>query len=227
MRVSIHQPEHLPWLGFFHKMACCDLYVLLDNVQFTKNNYQNRNRLIDQNGVVYWSTVPVRMAGHTDRKICDMETDDAQPWRRKCWARIAASYRRHPFFEQLAPEVEAIFMAEHHALVDLNIALIDFFRQQLRLDVPMRRASMMDVTGIRSELLLSICKNVGADRYLSGPSGRDYLESGLFERHGVTIDYHQFSHPVYPAPLFKPYLSTLDLLMNHGAGSRAILGLPA
>lgn len=227
MRVSIHQPEHLPWLGFFHKMACCDLYVLLDNVQFTKNNYQNRNRLIDQNGVVYWSTVPVRMAGHTDRKICDMETDDAQPWRRKCWARIASSYRRHPFFGQLAPRVEAIFNAEHRSLVDLNIALIDLFRQELRIDVPMKRASMLDVAGTRSELLLSICKHVGAGRYLSGPSGRDYLDSGLFERHGVEIDYHQFTHPAYPAPLFKPYLSTLDLLMNHGPGSRAILGLPA
>lgn len=66
MRVTIHQPEHLPWLGFFHKMAFCDVYVLLDNVQFTKNNYQNRNRLIDEKGTVYWSTVPVRMVGHTD-----------------------------------------------------------------------------------------------------------------------------------------------------------------
>ena len=226
MRVSIHQPEHLPWLGFFHKMACCDLYVLLDNVQFTKNNYQNRNRLIDQNGVVYWSTVPVRMIGHTDRKICEMETDDAQPWRRKCWARIAASYRRHPFFSQIAPKVESIFMTDHPALVDLNIALIDFFRKELHIEVPMMRASTMDVSGTRSELLMSICNFVGADHYLSGPSGQDYLNAEVFSSHGVAIDYHQFTHPIYSAPIFQPYLSTLDLLMNHGPHSRKILGLP-
>lgn len=226
MRVAIHQPEHLPWLGFFHKMACCDLYVLLDSVQFTKNNYQNRNRLIDQNGVVYWSTVPVRMVGHTGKKLNEMETDDAQPWRRKCWARIAASYCRHPFFELLAPKVEEIFMADYRFLVELNISVIEFFRKELRIDVPIIRASSMDVAGTRSQLLLSICKHVGAERYLSGPSGRDYLETPIFDAHDIAIDYHEFSHPVYSAPIFQPYLSTLDLLMNHGPGSRAILGLP-
>lgn len=226
MRVTIHQPEHLPWLGFFHKMALCDVYVLLDSVQFTKNNYQNRNRLIDEKGVVYWSTVPVRMVGHTDRSIAEMEVDNTQPWQRKYWGRISGSYRRHPYFAQFAPELESIFMAEYRALVDINLALIEFFRRQLKIAVPMVRSSTLDVQGSRSELLLSVCKNLGADTYLSGPSGRQYLDKSLFAHSGVAIDYHEFSHPVYDAPVFKPYLSTLDLLMNHGPQSRQILGLP-
>lgn len=225
MRVSIHQPEHLPWLGFFHKMADCDLYVLLDSVQFTKNNYQNRNRLIDANGTVYWSTVPVRMVGHTDKTIAEMEIENSQPWRRKCWGRIAGAYRRHPFFGNLAPKLESIFMTEYRLLVDINLALIEFFRQELGIDVPMVRSSTLDLQGSRSELLLSVCRNLDADAYLSGPSGRQYLDAALFENAGIAIEYHEFSHPTYEAPIFERYLSTLDLLMNHGYRSREILGL--
>lgn len=227
MRVTIHQPEHLPWLGFFHKMADCDAYVLLDSVQFTKNNYQNRNRLIDQNGTVFWSTVPIRMTGHTDKRIADMELDNTQPWLRKAWGRITSAYRRHSYFNTLAPELESIFMGGHAHLVDLNLDLIEFFRRQLHISVPMMRSSTMDVEGSRSELLLSICKGLGAHTYLSGPDGRNYLDTTLFSAAGMALDYHAFKHPTYPAPIFQPYLSTLDLLFNHGPKSREILGLAA
>ena len=226
MRVTIHQPEHLPWLGFFHKMAQCDVYVLLDNVQFTKNNYQNRNRLIDEKGLVYWSTVPVRMVGHTDRNLADIEVDNTQPWQRKCWGRITDSYRRHPYFRQLAPKLELIFKAKYQALIDINLRLIEFSRQELKINVPMVRSSTLNVQGSRSALLFSICKSLGADTYLSGPSGKLYLDQSLFSDGGVAVEYHEFSHPVYAAPVFKPYLSTLDLLMNYGPKSREILGLP-
>jgi hypothetical protein len=225
MVVTIHQPEHLPWLGFFHKMALCDVYVLLDSVQFTKNNFQNRNRLIDQKGVVFWSTVPIRMVGHTERRITDMELDNAQPWQRKTWARVVEAYRRHPYFNAIAPELELIVMGGHKRLVDLNLDLIQYFRRQLGISVPMVRSSTIAVEGNRSELLLSICKSLGADTYLSGPSGRDYLKTDLFMAADVAIEYHAFKHPTYSAPNFQPYLSTLDLLFNHGPQSREILGL--
>ena len=227
MVVTIHQPEYLPWLGFFHKMAHCDVYVLLDSVQFTKNNFQNRNRLIDQNGVVFWSTVPIRMVGHTEKRITDMELDNNQPWPRKTWARIVGAYRCHPYFNALAPELESIFMGVHTRLVSFNLDLIQHFRRQLGISVPMVRSSTMVVEGNRSELLLSICNSLSADTYLSGPSGRDYLDTALFSASGVAIDYHAFNHPTYTAPIFQPYLSTLDLLFNHGPKSREILGLSA
>jgi hypothetical protein len=206
-------------------MALSDVYVLLDSVQFTKNNFQNRNRLIDQNGQVFWSTVPIRMAGHTEKQITDMELDNAQPWRRKTWERIAGAYRHHPYFKALAPEVESIVMGNHTRLVDLNIDLIEFFRRQLGINVTMVRSSTMKLNGSRSELLLSICSNLGADTYLSGPSGRNYLKTDLFVNSDIAIDYHVFNHPTYSAPNFQPYLSTLDLIFNHGRRSREILGL--
>lgn len=225
MKVTIHQPEHLPWLGFFHKMAHCDLYVLLDSVQFTKNYYQNRNRLIDQRGTAFWSTVPVRMAGHTGKCIADMQIDNSQLWSDRLWERIAGAYRLHPYFNTLAPELESIFMGGHSYLVDLNIDLIEFFRRHLDICVPMVRSSTLEIEGSKSELLLSICQNVGADTYLSGPSGRDYLDTALFSAVGIDLDFHAFKHPIYSAPFFQPYLSTLDLLFNHGPQSREILCL--
>lgn len=111
-------------------------------------------------------------------------------------------------------------------MIEINLRLIEFFRQELKIDVPMVRSSTLDVQGNRSALLLSICKSLGADVYLSGPSGKQYLEQSLFADGGVAIEYHEFSHPVYVAPVFKPYLSTLDLLMSQGPASREILGLP-
>jgi hypothetical protein len=227
MVVTIHQPEHLPWLGFFHKMALCDVYVLLDSVQFTKNNYQNRNRLIDQNGLVFWSTAPIRMVGHTEKRITDMELDNSQPWQRKTWARIVEAYRRHPYFNALAPDLELIFMGSYTRLVDFNLDVIQYFRHHLDISVPMVRSSTMALKGNRSELLLSICKSLDADTYLSGPSGSGYLKTDMFVNSGVSIDYHVFNHPTYSAPNFQPYLSTLDLLFNHGPKSREILGLSA
>jgi hypothetical protein len=227
MVVTIHQPEYLPWLGFFHKMAHCDVYVILDSVQFTKNNFQNRNRLTDQSGAVFWSTVPIRMGGHIGKRIADMNIDNTQPWQRKTWARIMGAYSRHSYFSVFAPYLEPIFTREYARLVDLNIDLIEFFRQQLTISIPMVRSSTMEVEGSRSELLLSICKKLGATTYLSGPSGRDYLDTTLFSNSGVAIDYHAFKHPTYSAPFFHPYLSALDLLFNHGPKSREILGLSA
>lgn len=226
MRVAIHQPEHLPWLGFFHKMADCDLYILLDSVQFTKNNYQNRNRLVDQSGRVFWSTVPVRMTGHTSKRIVDMEVANTQSWSRKGWLRIVCAYRHRPHFSDLAPELESILMRGHSHLIDLNLDLIEFFRRQLGICVPMVRSSTLEIEGSRSDLLLSICKSVGADTYLSGPSGRNYLDTAIFLAAGIALDFHVFKHPTYSAPIFQPYLSTLDLLFNHGPRSREILGLP-
>lgn len=225
MKVAIHQPEHLPWLGFFHKMAKCDLYVILDSVQFTKNNYQNRNRLVDRDGSVYWSTVPVQMAGHTSRTLCETLIDNAQPWKRKCWSRMAAAYGHHAHFRSIRADLESIYAAEYETLVPLNMVLIEFFRRQLGIDVPMVRSSSLSVNGTRSSLLLAICQSVGATTYLSGPSGRDYLDGALFASAGIDVEYHAFTHPTYAAPTFVPYLSTLDLLANHGPDSARLLGL--
>lgn len=225
--ITIHQPEHLPWLGFFHKMAQADLFVILDTVQFEKNNWQNRNKLIDREGSPFWVTVPVNIKGHLESTINDIRIDNNQAWQRKYWGRVQASYCRHPYFQLYANQLESILYHSYERLVDLNLALIDFFRTALNIITPLMKASELCVTGKRSDLLLDICLKTNATSYLSGPSGKDYLNRDVFKEHNVDLNFHDFSHPTYEAPHFVPYLSTIDLIMNHGEKSAQILGLPS
>lgn len=225
MILTIHQPEHLPWTGFFHKMSVADAYVLLDVVQFTKNNWQNRNRLVDREGHEFWATVPVLMKGHLSGTIRDMLIDNTQKWRRKYWGRIEQAYCRHPHFGAYAPALREIVMRPCDRLVDLNVTLIDFFREALGIRTPIRMASDLGVSGKQSDLLLATCQATKADIYLSGPSGRDYLNRAVFEQAGIALDFHCFRAPVYDAPHYLPGLSTLDILFNHGPQAGAIIGL--
>lgn len=224
-KVTIHQPEHLPWTGFFHKMAQADVYVLLDSVQFTKNNWQNRNRLIDNQGNVFWATVPVNLDGHISSTIADVLISDVPGWRKKYWGRLEQSYRKTPFYKDYEEELHAILFADCSKLVDLNCRLIDFFRKALGIGNRILRSSELSPEGKRSTLLLDICKKLDATVYLSGPSGRDYLEKEIFAEAGIALEYHEFHPPVYPAKFFEPGLSTLDILMNHGRDAASLLGI--
>ena len=96
MKVAIHQPEHMPWLGFFHKMASVDLYIILDCVQYTKNNWQNRNRFMTSKGEIFWLTVPVRIKGHLNKTIREMEVADENRWIDKYWNRLNMNYAQYP-----------------------------------------------------------------------------------------------------------------------------------
>lgn len=225
MIVTIHQPEHLPWTGFFHKMSLADAYVILDIVPFTKNNWQNRNKLADRAGNELWVTVPVLMKGHTTGTIRDMKIDNSREWRRKYLGRVEQAYCRHPYYPHYAPSLRGIIMRPYTGLAELNIALIGFFRRVLGIHTPIWLASELGVSGKQSGLLLDICRKLDADVYLSGPCGRDYLDCALFEREGIRIDFHEFRPPVYAAECYIPCLSTLDVLFNHGPDAGRIIGL--
>lgn len=226
MKVTIHQPEHMPWLGYFDKMAKADIYVILDIVQYRKNYFQNRNKFIDpRTGDVYWLTVPVLLKGHTSLTIKDMQINNSQNWKRKYWAKLQDSYRKHPHFHPYSEEVYSILTEDWEYLAKLNLALIEFFRKHLNINNKLIRASELDIDGKQSELLLDICKKTKASVYLAGPSGRDYLDKNIFEKSGIDVEFHAFEHPVYPSVRFAPYLSTLDLLMNCGEKSANILGI--
>lgn len=222
MRVAIHQPEFLPWLGFFDKMKRVDTYIILDNVQFSKNGFQNRNRLVDSNGNVFWVTVPVKSTGHTNKRILDIKIENTQPWRRKLWGRIHSSYCRHPFFNSLGSELEAIIQEPHSDLVGLNLEIIQFFRRCFDINVPIVQASKLEIVGSRSELLLAACMEVGATTYLSGPSGHNYLNTQMFLSAGIDVEFHEFTSPAQgKAQGFN--VSSLDLLLNYGPSSRNFL----
>ena len=216
MIVAIHQPEHMPYLGFFHKMSRCDAFVILDDVQFTKNNFQNRNRIVQPDGRETWLTVPVAMKGHTESEIRRIRIADEPQWRKKYWRTLAQSYSKHPYFAPLREELEPILLGDQELLIELNMELIRFFRRWLEIDCPLRFSSALGVESRKTDRIVEICRRLGATTYISGTGARDYLDHAPFREAGIELRYQQFSHPEYPAPVFRPYLSTLDLLANCG-----------
>lgn len=218
--VTIHQPEHLPWLGFFDKMIKADTYVLLDNVQYKTNNWQNRNRIVDRDGTVQWLTVPCLTKNHTQTTISDILINDTTNWRTKYKGRISEAYRRYPFYRQYASDIFAIIDAPFRNIVDLNIALITHFRARLGIGpLPeVVRASDVGRSGSATDLLVYLIKQVGGDAYIAGADGGKYMELSKFSDNGICLLTHQYRPYAYAAPNGSfACMSTLDALFAIGA----------
>lgn len=225
MIVTVHQPEHLPWLGFFNKVDQADMLVLLDVVQFRKNYFQNRNRIWGPQGPV-WLTVPVFTKGHMGRTIKEMTIDNKVDWRRKHFRTITQTYRNHPYRDLAWAFIADLHERPWDKLAELNRRIIDFLVVALGLSTNIVWASELDVEGSSSELLLSICQAVGADTYLAGQSAGNYLNAGLFAAAGIGVRQHRFVHPIYRQQgggEFQSHLSTLDLLINCGPTSLNVI----
>lgn len=229
MKVAIHQPHFLPWLGYLHRMAQVDLFVLLDHVQFERRNYQNRT-LIRMNGEARWLSVPVVQRSQKERivdKEVDNRLDGSKWWSPSHFNTLRHAYRESRHFGAYAGELKRLFDTRWDKLVDLNQAALDFLREAFGIGTRLARSSELAVEGARADLILNICKAVGARTLLAGFGGsRGYLDADVFAAHGVHVAYHQFEHPVYaqcgPQPFIKG-LSAVDLLFNCGAQSRELL----
>lgn len=228
MIVAIHQPHFIPWLGYLHRMASVDQFILLDHVQFERRNYQNRSQIrID--GQARWLTVPVVQNSQKER-IIDKQVDHrdtARPWGRNHYATLRHAYREAGYFSTYAAELKKIFDTQWVRLVDLNYAMLDLLRDAYGIRTKIVRSSDLDVDGAKSDLILNLCRAVKADALLAGFGGsRGYLDAEAFARHGIRIEAHRFTHPTYKqcgAAPFIPGLAGVDLLFNAGPQSRAIL----
>jgi WbqC-like protein family len=220
--LCVLQPGYLPWLGFFDQMARCDVFVFYDDVQFDKNGWRNRNRVKSPQGP-HWLTVPVR--GGLGQTIIDVTIDDGQPWARKQLATIRHFYGRGRHLQDYLPELEELLLRPWSRLVDLDLAATALLCRWLGLERETHRSSHLGIGGTRSDRLLALCKHFGCDRYLSGDAARDYLDVAQFAEAGVQVEWQNYSHPTYTqlhGP-FVPFLSVLDLLLNEGDRSLAIL----
>ena len=218
--VTIHQPEHLSYLGFFHKVAMADTLVLLDNVRYEKNYFQNRNRIYTQNGVRY-ITVPVT---NTHGLIKDVEICCGY-FTHQCLKNVRSieqAYSKAPFFGKYG---DTIFRScgNTASLSTYNEVLLKTILRLLEIDVEIVYASDLDVTGAKTDRLVDICHKVGADKYISGKSGKDYLELGKFD---IPVEFQQFVHPCYTQwgkEEFEPYMSVIDALFNVGSDIMQII----
>lgn len=223
--VTIHQPEHLPWLGFFAKMARADCLVSLDCVPYRRRYFQNRNRVLGSDGSPVWLTVPVHAENHFQLPIAEVRIVEEDRWRRK-YARTLEHRYGGDAPGGLCDDVARTVAGARGLLSDLNHELISILRDALGIRTPIVRATALGGTGRRSELLAELTRRVGGSVYLSGPSGREYLDPRPFERLGIEIWFHDYDHPVYPqagSSDFVSHLSALDLIVNCGAEAQAIL----
>jgi hypothetical protein len=216
-RVAIHQPEHLPWLGYLDKARKADEFIFLDTVPFKKNYFENRNRIRTPQGWS-WVTVPVLLKGRFGQIFLDVEINNRARWAEVYFRTLQQNYSRAPHWKTYAPALEDVFGRPWKYLVDLNLALIGFLWSAFGIATPTRRASQLGVAGKKSGLLLDICRKTGAAVYLSGPSGKDYLEQQLFAGAGIGVEFHEFHHPAYPQRFspFVPGMASIDLLLNEG-----------
>ena len=225
MIVTIHQPHYLPWLGYMHRMARADLFVMLDHVQFERANYQNRTQ-VRINGEPRWLTVPVVQRSQKER-ILDKTLDTVEDLAKKHLLTLKHAYRDAGFFSHYARDLQGLYAAKWERLVDLNAAALELLRGAFGITTQLVNSSTLGVEGAKGELILEICKAVGADALLVGLGGsRGYLDRDAFERAGIRLEFQQFAHPRYPqcgAQPFSAGLSSVDMLFNCGPGSRDLL----
>jgi hypothetical protein len=224
MIVSINQPAYLPWLGYFHRIAVSDLHIVLDHVQFEKNSFSNRNKVRTRAGWC-WLTVPLQTKGKFgDLALNEVRIADTD-WARRHWETIRQNYAKAPFFREHRAALEGFYARPWERLADLARETTAYQLDALGIRTPLRFSSEMGVGGRKDELVLNLCKAVGASVYLSGPLGRDYLRPELFAEAGIQVAYHDYGHPVYPQchPGFEPYMAALDLLLNCGPDGLQLL----
>lgn len=231
--VAIHQPNFLPWLGWFDKLARADVFVLMDNTQFPRTGsgtWVNRVRMLVGGGPG-WVTVPVVRAGQGVRMIHEMEIDDSSRWRVKLLRTLQASYGRATHFAEVFPLLTEWIETPTRSLAEFNITAIHGIAGLLGLDTgKLVRGSSLKVEGAATELLIGMTRAVDAAAYLCGGGAGGYQEDEKFAAAGVELAYQGFVPRPYPqgrAAEFVPGLSVVDALMWCGpAGTRALLGAP-
>lgn len=217
MRVGIIQPNYMPWRGYFDFIDDVDLFIFLDDVQYTRRDWRNRNRIKSPQGL-QWLTVPVHFHRHSAPLIADTPIDYTHNWQRKHINSLKVSYGSAPYFAQYGPECLALLETRFATIAELNIALTRWMMAQLAITTPLKRASTLQASGAKTARLIDILQRVGATIYLSGPAAKDYLEPGQFDQAGIALEYKTYAYQPYPQRWgsFQGAVSALDLLFNCG-----------
>jgi hypothetical protein len=223
MRICIIQSNYIPWKGLFDLIGRCDEYVIFDRVQYARRHWHNRNRIKTANGV-QWLTIPVATRGRFEQPIDEVEIEKAgvgRHWAEKHWRALELAYRRAPFFEAFAPEVKGLYerAGTLTRLTEVNEMFLRAIAHLLGLNTRFARDTEYPSSGVKTGRLLGIARAAGADRYLSGPSAREYFDEEMFRAAGIATEWMSYDgYPEYPQLHggFEHAVTVLDLLFNTG-----------
>lgn len=224
MILSAHQPQYLPWLGYFHKIYTSDAFVFLDNVQYKTREYQNRNRIRTKDGWM-WLTVPVQRCEHSYPNISSVRIDNSLNWQKQHWNSLVSNYGRAPFFKKYNDFFDDLYRKDWNTLIDLNMYIVREILRLLKVEKPIYLESQLNIKTKNTKRIIDICGALKADTYLSGAGGKRYLDEELFTHSDMQLIYQNFTHPEYKQCYepFEPFMSVVDLLFNHGDNSLDII----
>lgn len=223
MKVGAIQPCYLPWRGYFDFIASVDLFVFLDDVQYTKRDWRNRNKIKVQQGTA-WITVPVSYRNQA-QLICQTPIDYSIPWQNRHVSMFRSAYGKAKFFDQALAVLDMINRCRYDDIGQLDIATTKCICNYLGIGTPLILSSQLNLQGTKTARLIDLVAKVGASAYLSGPSARSYLDFSAFADHGIGLAFKSYDYPVYPQLWgdFEGAVSVLDLIANCGPAARSLI----
>lgn len=220
--VSIHQPNYLPWLGYFKKIQDSDVFVFLDDADFPKNGPVNRNKIRTKEGTILL-TIPIKYK--FGNKIKEIKIDNTTKWNEKHKKGIFLNYKKANWFKQYWDELEKIYDEKYEYLIDINMKLINFVIKKLQIQTKIIFSSELNISSVKSQKILEICEAVNAETYITGIGGKDYLVVEDFASKDIKVKFQHFNHPKYNQAYeeFIPNIAAIDLILNEGLNAKRIL----
>lgn len=217
--VAILQSNYIPWKGYFDLINMVDEFILYDDVQYTRRDWRNRNKIKSPQGS-FWLTIPVNVKGKFDQRICDTEVSDDK-WVSIHWKAITLNYAKAKHFKEVSCYLEQFYQEckGECLLSKINYRFIHGLCNLLGIKTKISLSSDYELHDGRSERLLSLCQQAGATEYLSGPAAKSYLDEQMFLGQGIGVQWMNYNgYPEYEQcfPPFIHEVSIIDLLMNEG-----------
>lgn len=235
MKMVILQPMYIPWMGYFGMMQQADIFIFHDDIEFVRQSWQRRNQIKvpENNGGSKWLSVPIEK--DQGQNINEVRINNNIDWQDDHWAEIKSAYSEEAvpyggehaeYFEDYANVIREIYQKDWEYLSNLTTTTVEILAEQIGVgDLEIRSTSEMDVSGDKTDRVINILNTVGADEYISGPGAKDYLDVDSFRANGISLYWHEFTHPEYPQPYgeFQSHMSAIDFLFNVGPDSERML----
>lgn len=221
-KLAILQPSYIPWMGYFEQIIHVDIFVFYDDVQYTKNDWRNRNKIKAHNSDI-WLTVPIKEPIH--KKINEVIIDDTKNWRIKHLKTIQQFYNKSNYFKDIYPLLENNINSNISSISVLSINIIKDLSKYLDLNTKFYLSSELNISGDKNNRLINICRYFNINNYYSGLAAKNYIDADIFKNNNINITFQNYKHPSYKQlnGSFLPYLSIIDLLFNHGKESIEII----
>tara|TARA_Y100000816_G_scaffold273963_1_gene240776 strand:+ start:178 stop:846 length:669 start_codon:yes stop_codon:yes gene_type:complete len=217
MIISIHQPDFMPWIGYFDKIKESNVHIFLDDVQFSRRGWTHRDKIFSvSENMAKWITVPIKKKSKYDQKIKDVIIDNSVDWKKKHLGQIKTNYNKSKNFNIVFSKINFIYSKNHNYLIDLNIEIINSFCEFLKIKRKMEFSSNMSLNSSASDRIIEILKKKSCKNYITGLPSKNYLEMSNFKKNNIEINWHILNDSIYKKNYknFDKNLSAIDYLMN-------------